>query len=247
MSGWRARDPRAKALFALIVSFAVAVAPGGRALILLPVAAWLVVSCGWSRGRLWGVARAVAVLWVLSFAANAFLIPGDRLGPDGLGWLRPSREGMSAGFAHGARLAVLAAVSAWVAATTGALDLASSLEWSVRGRPRLRRAAHEALLPVVLALRLIPHFIQEAGRLLEVDRLRRGPRRGLAGVRRVARLGPLWIATVIDRAEMLALGLTLRGYRPDAVRGFARTFGWGVLDWGLVGAAAGIAVFLGAG
>jgi energy-coupling factor transport system permease protein len=160
----------------------------------------------------------VAVLWLLSLLANAFLIPGERPGPEMLRWARPTREGITAGLAQGARLAVLTAIASWAAATTRTLELASSLEWSVRRVPGLRRRAHRALLPVVLSLRLLPLLLDEARRLLDVDRLRRGPRRGWSGARRVAGLGPVWVLLVVERAEALALALTLRGYRPDRER-----------------------------
>lgn len=245
MTFWRERDPRAKAWFAVVGSFALAAAPGGGALLLLPVPVLMLLTSGISPRRLGKVLAGVLVLWGLSFAANALLLPGTRVGPEALGWLRPTREGIEAGFSHGARLAGLAFLSAWVVEVTGALDLAGSLEWTFRRVPRLRQAAHRALLPVVLALRMIPMFLDEARRILEVDRLRSGPRRGLGGVRRVARLAPVWMVTTVERAEALGLALSLRGYRPEAARSFARPYRLGVWDWGLVAAGAAFAVLLG--
>lgn len=234
MNFWRSRDPRAKTLSALVLSFALAVAPVSRTLIVLPGVLILLLTTGLGWSRIWKITQATLLLWGLSLVANAFLMPGVRVGPEGLGWLRPTEEGIRAGFGHGARLACLAALSAWVANTTGALELSRSLEWGVRGIPPLRRAAHRALLPVVLSLRMIPMFTQEAQRLLDVDRLRSGPRRGLGGARRIARLAPVWIVTVVDRAESLALALTLRGYRPGGHRGFAMGFRLDWADWGLL-------------
>jgi energy-coupling factor transport system permease protein len=235
VSFWKRRDPRAKTLFAIAVSFALAVAPGARALLVLPLAAVFLATAGLDRGRLLKVMLAVAVLWALSLLANAFLISGIRMGPELLGWARPTREGLIAGFDHGARLAALAFFSAWVVSTTEALDLAGSAEWTVRRWPALRQAAHRALLPVVLGLRMIPLFVEEARRILEVDRLRRGPRGKKRRVRRLARLAPVWMVTVVEKADALALALTLRGYRPGAERGFARSYRWGIWDWALAG------------
>lgn len=244
MSFWKARDPRAKALAALILSFALAMAPVSRTLIVLPGVFLLLLTTGMGRGQVWKVVQATVLLWGLSFLANAFLMPGVRMGPEALGWLRPTEEGVRAGFGHGARLACLTSLSAWVVSTTGALELSRSLEWGVRGVPALRLAAHRALLPVVLSLRMIPMFAQEAERLLAVDRLRSGPRQGLSGARRVARLAPVWIVTVVDRAEALALALTLRGYRPEASRGFAMGFRMGWADWGLLAVSMATVVWL---
>jgi energy-coupling factor transporter transmembrane protein EcfT len=234
VSFWKNRDPRAKTLAALVLSFALAMAPVSRTLIVLPGVLILLLTTGMGRGQIWKVIQATLLLWGLSFLANAFLMPGIRVGPEGLGWLRPTEEGIRAGFGHGARLACLTALSAWVVSTTGALELSRSLEWGVRGIPPLRLAAHRALLPVVLSLRMIPMFTQEAQRLLDVDRLRSGPRRGVEGARRIARLAPVWIVTVVDRAEALALALTLRGYRPEGHRGFATGFRMNWADWGLL-------------
>ncbi len=50
----------------------------------------------------------------------------------------------------------------------------------------------------------------------------------------MARMAPTWVSMVLERAEALALALTLRGYRPRAPRGFVREFRFGILDWGLV-------------
>jgi energy-coupling factor transporter transmembrane protein EcfT len=244
MSFWKARDPRAKVFLAVVVSFAVAVAPGSRVLVLFPAVLLLLLTAGLDRDRLVNVFRATVVLWILSFVANAFLIPGTKVGPGFLGWARPTEEGLWAGFGHGGRLGVLTALSTWAATTTGALDLAGSLEWSVRRFPGLRKAAHRALLPVVLSLRMIPLFSAEAQRLMDVDRLRKGPRRGLGGVRRLARLTPVWVVTVVERAEALALALTLRGYRPEGERSFAREFRFGIWDLGLVVAAVAAVVYL---
>jgi energy-coupling factor transporter transmembrane protein EcfT len=227
------------------VSFGLAVAPGTKALLVLPVILVFLLTAGLDRSRLLKVGTAVAVLWLLSFLANAFLVPGARWGPEALGWARPTHEGMAAGLSHGGRLAGLAFLSAWVTATTGALDLAGSVEWSVRAWPRLRRAAHRAVLPVVLGLRMIPVFAEEAGRLLEVDRLRTGPAGRRGRLRRLAGLGPVWMVTVIERADALALALTLRGYRPGVERGFARPYRWRWRDWGLMALAGAGVVYLG--
>lgn len=245
MNFWKRRDPRAKVWFAVIWSFALAAAPGSAALLALPVPVLLLLTSGIRPGQLGKVVAGVLVLWGLSFAANAFFMPGARVGPEELGWLRPTREGIEAGFSHGARLAGLAFVSAWVVEVTGALEMAGSLEWTFRGAPRLRQAAHRALLPVVLALRMIPMFLDEARRILDVDRLRGGPRRGLGGVRRVARLAPVWMVTTVERAEALGLALVLRGYRPEAARSFVRPYRFEVWDWGLVAGGLAGAVFLG--
>jgi energy-coupling factor transporter transmembrane protein EcfT len=53
------------------------------------------------------------------------------------------------------------------------------------------------------------------------------------------------MVTVIERADSLALALTLRGYRPDAERGFARSYRWRPGDWALVVLAAAGVVYLG--
>jgi len=245
MSFWKKRDPRAKVFSAIVLSFAIALAPGARVLVVFPVVLVLLLSAGIDRGRLANLIKATLVLWGLSLLANAFLMTGTRVGPESLGWARPTIEGLRAGVAQGGRLAALTALSAWAVSTTGALDLAGSLEWSVRRWPGLRGAAHRALLPVVLSLRMIPLFTQEARRLLDIDRLRGGRRRGLAGVKRAAGLTPLWVVTVMERAEALALALTLRGYRPDRERGFARSFRFGTLDVALVAGTLATVFYLG--
>ncbi len=247
MSFWADRDPRAKVFLALLSSVALAAAPAGRALTALPVTLLLLVSAGVGFRRLASVFRLLIVLWGLSLVANAFLTPGHRLGPGWLGWVRPSAEGLRLGAVQGARLGALAAVAAWAVGTIRAFELGGSLEWTVRGAPGWRRRVHRAFLPVVLALRLFPILGTEAVRILDVDRLRRGPRRGLSGLRRAAGLAPVWMITVVERAEALALALTLRGYRPGAERGFARGYRMGFWDWSMVGAAVAGAIWLGSG
>jgi energy-coupling factor transport system permease protein len=205
---------------------------------------FLVATAGLDRRVLLRVVKGTLLLWGLSFLANAFLIGGERLGPELLGWFRPTREGLAAGAAQGGRLAVLAAISTWLVASTGALELAASLEWTVRGHPRLRRRAHRALLPMVLALRTLPLFLDEADRLRAVDRLRGRGRTRRDRVRRAASLVPVWVAGVVERAEALALALLLRGYDPAAERSFARGFRLRFRDWVLLGAGVGGAVAL---
>ena len=245
MTGWAGRDPRAKLVLALVLSLALAFAPTRRVLPVLPVAVLLVASAGLDRRRLAALGRAVLLLWGLSLAANALFMPGPRLGPEVLGPLRPSVSGLAMGVEQGARLAVLAAVAAWAAATLGALELAGSLEWTLRRWPRLRRRAHRSLFPAVLSLRILPLVLREAQRLLDVDRLRGGRRRGREGLKRVAALAPLWLVSVVERADDLALALTLRGYRDGGERTFARRYRMAPLDWGLVAAGLGAAIYLG--
>jgi energy-coupling factor transporter transmembrane protein EcfT len=211
----------------------------------LPVFLLLLGTTGVPAARFGSLLRGVGLLWFLSVVANAFLVSGTRLGPEGLGWARPTVEGLRAGLQSGARLAGLAALGAWLAETTQVLDLAASLEWGTRGTPALRRRVHRILLPMVLAVRLVPALVDEARRLLEVDSLRRGPRTRWAALARLAALSPLWMVLVLERAESLALALTLRGYDPERPRGFARAYRWRVPDWGLF--AAGVAALLGAG
>jgi energy-coupling factor transport system permease protein len=235
MSGVPGFDPRAKLAVAVLWSFAVAAASGERALLAVPFGILLVVGARLERHVLWRVVKGTLLLWGLSFLANAFLIGGERVGPEILDWARPTREGLRAGAAQGGRLAVLAAISTWLVATTGALELAASLEWSVRRRPGWRRRAHRALLPLVLALRAVPLFLEEAARLRAVDRLRGGGGMGRDRVRRVAALLPVWVVGVVERADALGLALTLRGYDPDRERSFSRGYRFRSRDWLLLG------------
>ena len=234
MNLWQNRDPRAKTYFAIVFSLLLVLVPATRAWFFMPLVLYLLVTAGVPREKFIALLRAVLVLWLLSFLFNAFLIPGPRVGPTWLGWLRPSTTGLRAGLHHGARLAGLAGVGAWLAATTSVFDLASSLEWSVRGWPWLRKHAHRGLMPIVLGVRLVPLLVDEGRRLLEVERLRHGSASKGRAVRRLAQLAPLWMVLVVERAEALAQALVLRGYDPDRPRSFARGYRMGVLDWGLV-------------
>jgi energy-coupling factor transport system permease protein len=231
---WQTCDPRAKTYFAVTLSLCLVLVPATRAWFFLPAVFLLLWSAGISRERFWILVRAVLALWSLSFLMNAWLIRGPRVGPEALGVFRPSLPGLKTGFDHGARLAGLAGVGAWLAATTGVLELAASLEWMVRRWPSLRRRVHRALLPVVLAVRLVPLLVEEGRRLIEVERLRRGPRGRGRELVRLARLAPLWMVLVVERAEALALALTLRGYDPERPRSFAQSYQMRAVDWGLV-------------
>jgi len=231
---WRDRDPRAKTYFAIAQSVLLVLVPASRAWLFLPLILYLLITAGVPREKFVALIKAVLALWLLSFIFNAFLIPGPRVGPEWLKVLRPTTTGIRAGLDHGARLAGLAGLGAWLAATTGVLDLAASLEWSVRGWPRLRRQAHKVLMPVVLGVRLVPLLVDEGRRLIEIDRLRSGSQGKGRAIKRLAQLAPLWMVLVIERAEGLAEALVLRGYDPDRPRSFARAFRMGVLDWALV-------------
>jgi energy-coupling factor transporter transmembrane protein EcfT len=230
MTVWEHRDPRAKVAAGLALAAGVLLAPLGWVWVVLPPAAGLAATALDQRGLL-RLARAVLVLWALTIVFNALFGRGERFGPESLGWFRPSADGFRAGVAQGARLASLAAVSAWMVAVTRALDLTASLEWWTRGRPRIRGWIHAAFLPVVLGMRLVPILADEAARLLAVERLRR--RGARPGVRRLAGIVPVWIMSVLDRADALALAMTLRGYRPGAPRGFSRGYAWTGADWSL--------------
>jgi len=231
---WGARDPRAKVYFAIALSLLLVLVPAIRAWFFIPLIVYLLVTAGVPRDRFLALVRAVLALWILSFVFNAFLIPGPRVGPEWLQWFRPSTTGLRAGLDHGARLAGLAGIGAWLAATTGVLDLAASIEWSMRGWPWLRRQAHKALMPIVLSVRLVPLLVDEGRRLVEIDRLRHGASGKGRAVKRLAQLAPLWMVLVVERSERLAEALVLRGYDPDRPRSFARGYRMGVLDWGLV-------------
>ncbi len=245
MTPWRHLDPRSKTLAALLICGALTLASADRAAWGLLPAMLLVATAGLDRRRLGALVRAVLFLGVVALVVNGLLVPGERMGPSGLGWLRPTREGLQVGATQFLRLAALAGVTTWLVVTTGILDLASSLEWSVRGLPALRRRVHALLFPIVLALGSVTALQGEARRLLAVDRLRRGPRTGFARVRRVAALVPLWLVLIVERAEALALALELRGYRPGRERGFARAWRFGVGDWALVTAAGSVAFLVG--
>jgi energy-coupling factor transporter transmembrane protein EcfT len=235
------RDPRAVVLAATLASLAAAAAPGSRLLLALPAALLLVARSGLDARGWSALLRSVLALSALSFLANAWLVPGTGWGPSELGWARPTREGLAAGAGHGARLACLAAIGVWAAARVEPLDLARSLEWTVRRFPGARWRVHRSVFPAVLAVRILPAFVEEARRLSDVDRLRGGP----GGVRAAMRLAPVWLAVVLERADQLGLALTLRGYRPQAVdRGFARAYRLGPGDALLVVVAGAGAVLL---
>jgi len=228
----------------ILLSLALLTADPRAGLVVLPFLILLAASALDLR-RLAGLARAVALLWTLTWIVNAFLAPGERVGPETLGWLRPSREGLRAGALQGARLAGLGAVGAWTAAVVGALELSSSLEWTVRRWDPIRRRVHALAFPAVLALRLVPLMIEEATRIRAVERLRGGPIRGIGALGRYAGFFPAWLSAILERAQGLSLALTLRGYRPDRRRGFARRYRFAPSDWGLLALGAAAVFFLG--
>lgn len=214
---WRGFDPRFLLLTAVVLTISLLAAPRTALLAAGPVALVLAATV-LDRTRVIALLRAVLILAAITCVINAFLGSGDRI----LGY---SQAGLIRGAWQGVRLTALTAVAAWATAVLSPLSLAATLEWSVRRWPPLRHRVHQALLPVVLAVQLLPLMTDEAARQLEVDRLRRGP--GPRSWIRQARLMPAWLNGVIDRADDLALALTLRGYRPDRPLRFMRTYAWG--------------------
>lgn len=242
---WTRFDPRGKVVFLVGVTAAALVA-SPRLLGMVFIPGLLLLCAGGGPIRLRRALAAAAALWVLTVLWNALFHPGTRLGPEWLGPLRPSVAGARAGAAEGLTLVALAALGGWAAFAVSAFEVIGSVEWSVRRSPRLRRRVHELAFPTLLALRLIPLLVEEAGRLGEVERLRFGPRSPFRRLARIPALAPLWTLGALDRAHDLALALRLRGYRAEADRGFVRTYAFRAHDaalsgLGLLAAAAAVA------
>ena len=223
-------DPRTLALAALSLTVSILIADPGLAVWLwIPVwAAGLLVL---SPRMLRGAAKAALLMSAITLVVNGFLVGGERVGPEALGPFRPTKEGLEIGIVQAARLSALVVVSVWGMARISGMDLAASLEYTVRGVSSLRGPVHRFVFPLMLAARMIPVMREEGVRLHQIQTLRRGPGAGPMSITGLVSLVPAWLSMVVERAEGLGLALTLRGYRPDRVPAPVKSYRLHMLDW----------------
>ena len=176
---------------------------------------------------------AVLVGW--GFFWTALMFPGGhrltllgRIGPVAL-----TSQGLSLGLSLGARALALATVSLLFALTTDATDLALSLVQQAGLSPRFAYAS-------LAAYRFLPTFGREATLVRAAHRLRGvgadgGLRGRLQGWQRYAL--PL-LATMVRKADRVALAMESRGFTGDRRRTYARTLRWTWRDAAYVGATA---------
>lgn len=229
MGAYRA-DPRAVVALGLLLTVGVCLAETGTLLVSLPI---LILGMVLSRTDLsvWRFVRAILVIAAITLVANGFLIPGERLGPDSLGWFRPSQEGLAIGFRQTLRLTNLILISSWTVHHVDAMDFLASLEWSVRAWPRLKRLVHQVVLPIALAMRMIGTLRDEGERILQVQKLRSHHK---IRFRAFKAMLPAWVLSVVHRGDDLATAMQIRGYHPDQGRLYLRHFQFGFPDWSLV-------------
>ena len=176
-----------------------------------------------------------AALVALGFCWTALVFPGghqltalDRIGP-----VTVTSQGLSLGLSLGARTLALATSSLLFALTTDATDLALSLVQQAGLSPRFAYAS-------LAAYRFLPTFEREAALVRAAHRLRgMGADGGLRGRRRAwQRYALPLLATMVRKADRVALAMEARGFTGDRQRTYSRMLRWTRQDVAYVAATA---------
>lgn len=241
---WLARVHPAWKLAAHLAAAALVLATGEPAALALLLAVPLLL--GWILGglglRRWLVSMAPFVLvaatriWTLGAFGRGEHVVGQVL------WYRFTAEGLEHGLVVGLRLLTLGALGVLYARTTGLSDLVLGLVQQWRLSPRWAYG-------LLAALRFVPLFQEELGRVRQAFRVRGLLERGPAGrLRALYRYSLALLVHAIRTAEVVAVALQARGFDGSRHRTYYRTLpaGWREAGYAVLLLGAGVAALMAA-
>ena len=173
--------------------------------------------------------RSFAWLFALTFGIHLLFTAGQPLAWIGVGTV----EGFWRGLFFCLRVGILIISAALLTLTTSPLELTDGLEKIFSPLNRIGLSAHALALMLVIALRFIPTFVEEANHIQKAQ-LARGASFSGNLVRRAKSLIPLLVPLFLSafrRADELAIAMEARNYRTDGQRTHYRELKFSAADY----------------
>lgn len=173
--------------------------------------------------------RSFIWLFILTFGIHFMFTSGRSLPWIGVGTV----EGFWRGLFFCLRVAILIISAALLTLTTSPLELTDGLERILSPLNWFGLSSHALALMLVIALRFIPTFIEEANHIQKAQ-LARGASFGGNLVRRARSFIPLLVPLFLSafrRADELAVAMEARNYRTDAPRTHYRELKFSAADY----------------
>jgi energy-coupling factor transport system permease protein len=224
-------DPRTKlAAVAAVMILTLAVS---NLLIYILLLFWLGLLLAIARlplGLAFGHLRSFLWLFLFTFVIHLFFTEGHTLPIVKVGTV----EGFWRGLFFCLRVAILVLSAALLTLTTSPLELTDGLEKLLTPLKWFALSPHAVALMLIIALRFIPTFIEEANTIQKAQ-LARGANFGGNIVRRARSLVPLLVPLFLSafrRADELAVAMEARNYQTDAPRTSFRQLKFSRSDYG---------------
>jgi energy-coupling factor transport system permease protein len=173
--------------------------------------------------------RAFAWLFILTFVIHLLFTAGRPIAWIGVGTV----EGFWRGLFFCLRVAILIISAALLTLTTSPLELTDALEKILSPMNWIGLSAHALALMLVIALRFIPTFVEEANHIQKAQ-LARGASFSGNLIQRAKSLIPLLIPLFLSafrRADELAVAMEARNYRTDGQRTHYRELKFSAADY----------------
>ncbi|KPL18579.1 MAG: hypothetical protein AMJ92_07380 [candidate division Zixibacteria bacterium SM23_81] len=173
--------------------------------------------------------RSFLWLFILTFGIHLLFTTGQPLPHIGIGTI----EGFWRGLFFCMRVAILIVSAALLTLTTSPLELTDALEKILSPLRWFGLSSHALALMLVIALRFIPTFIEEANNIQKAQ-LARGANFGGNLARRARSLIPLLVPLFLSafrRADELAVAMEARNYQTDAPRTHYRELSFSAADY----------------
>lgn len=173
--------------------------------------------------------RSFAWLFVLTFVIHLLFTAGRTLAWIGVGTV----EGLWRGMFFCLRVAILIISAALLTLTTSPLELTDGLEKFLSPLRWFGLSSHALALMLVIALRFIPTFIEEANNIQKAQ-LARGANFSGNLIQRAKGLVPLLVPLFLSafrRADELAVAMEARNYRTDGPRTHYRELNFSAADY----------------
>ena len=177
------------------------------------------------------------LLFILFF--QVLFYPGEVPGSSYLwrwGVLSISTEGLRSAGILGLRVIFLYHVTTMLMLTTSLVDLTNGLELIFSPLQRLRVPVNELVLVFVIAIKVVPIFIEEVERLARAHTARGVPFDEGGAIKRARRLGRLLVPIFIGgfaRADLLSTAMHTRCYRGGRYRTKLRRMKATAGDWAI--------------
>ena len=231
-------DPRTK-LIAMLVMMTVLFTGGGwRAPVIAAV--FILAACILSGLSLSYILRSLLPFkWLIlvTFLLNVLFIGGHTVIEAPLPYGGITEEGLRFGILYSLRISLLILMSSLVTLTTQPVTLVGGVEKLLGPTRRIGLNPHEIALAMVITIRFVPVFIDEAVKIRK-SFAARGLRPGGGPIVRLRAVSMLLLPLFVNavrRAEELAVAMECRLYRSSAVRTRYHDTRMTLIDWTAVG------------